>query len=149
MHNSEVNSMGLIYADIELINAADIEFAKKHYIGEEEIKRTWVSALVDSGAIMLTINDSLKEQLGLDVKETRTVQTADGRIMKLEVVGPIEVRFKNRRSLTQALVMPGENEVLLGAIPMEDMDVVIHHSRQELIVHPYLAQMKLKGWRVL
>jgi clan AA aspartic protease len=101
---------------------------------------------------MLTINDSLKEQLGLDVKETRTVQTADGRIMKLEVVGPIEVRFKNRRSLTQALVMPGENEVLLGAIPMEDMDVVIHPSRQELIVHPdhpYLAQMKLKGWRIL
>lgn len=87
----------------------------------------------------------------MDVLEERTVQTADGRIMRLEVVGPIEVRFKNRRSLTQALVMRGENEVLLGAIPMEDMDVLIHPARQELIVHPdhpYLAQMKLKGWQV-
>lgn len=142
--------MGLIYAEIELINAADIVLVKKHYIGEDEIKKTVVSALVDSGAIMLTINDSIKEQLGLDVCEQRAVQTADGRIMKLDVVGPIEVRFKNRRSVTQALVMPGDEEVLLGAIPMEEMDVLIHPARQELIVHPdhpYLAQMKLKNLR--
>ena len=140
--------MGLVYAEIELINADDIAYAKKHIIGHDEIKRTWVNALVDTGAIMLTINDSIKEQLGLDVLEYRTCQTADGRIMKLEVVGPIEVKFKNRRSITQALVMPGDNEVLLGAIPMEEMDVLIHPARQELIIHPdhpYLAQMKLKG----
>ena len=142
--------MGLIYADIELINFVDLNNAKNHLIGQEEIRRTYVNALVDSGAIMLTINDSVKEQLGLDVLEYRTCQTADGSIKKLEVVGPIEIKFKNRRSLTQALVMPGDNEILLGAIPMEDMDVIIHPSRQELIVHPdhpYLAQMKLKGVR--
>ena len=142
--------MGLVYAEIELINFVDLANAKKHIIGQEEVKRTWVNALVDSGAIMLTINDSIKEQLGLDVLEHRTCETADGRIMKLEVVGPIEVKFKNRRSLTQALVMPGDNEVLLGAIPMEEMDVLIHPARQELIIHPdhpYLAQMKLKGLR--
>ncbi len=142
--------MGLIYAEIELINSADILFAKKHYIGKEEVKRIKVNALVDSGAMMLTINDSIREQLGLDVEEQRTVQTADGRIMKLDVVGPIEVRFKNRRSVTQALVMPGDQEVLLGAIPMEEMDVLIHPARQELIIHPdhpYWAQMKLTGIR--
>jgi clan AA aspartic protease len=140
--------MGLVYAEIELINADDLAYAKKHIIGQEEVKRTVVNALVDTGAIMLTINDSIKVQLGLDVLEYRTCQTADGRIMKLEVVGPIEVKFKNRRSMTQALVMPGDNEVLLGAIPMEEMDVLIHPARQELIIHPdhpYLAQMKLKG----
>ena len=86
--------MGQIYAEIELINADDIAYAKKHIIGEEEIKITRVNALVDSGAIMLTINDSVKEQLGLDVLEERTVQTADGKIMRLEVVGPIEIKFK-------------------------------------------------------
>lgn len=128
--------MGLVYADIELINSEDLTLAKKFYIGEEEVKRTRVNALVDTGAVMLTINDSIKEQLGLEANEERTVQTADGRIIKLEVVGPIEVRFKNRRSITQALVMPGDNEVLLGAIPMEEMDVLIHPTRQELIVHP-------------
>jgi hypothetical protein len=45
------------------------------------------------------------------------------------------------------MVLPGNCEVLLGAIPMEDMDVIIHPQRQELLVnpeHPYMAQMKLK-----
>ena len=62
-------------------------------------------------------------------------------------LGPIEVKFKNRRCNVDAMVLPGDNEILLGAIPMEDMDVLIHPLKQELIVnpeHPYFAQMKLK-----
>jgi hypothetical protein len=45
------------------------------------------------------------------------------------------------------MVLQGDSEPLLGAIPLEDMDVLIHPLRQELIVnpdHPYFAQMKLK-----
>ncbi len=61
--------MGLIYATIELINGDDVTLAKKHIIGEEEIHHTFLNALVDTGAIMLTINDSIKEQLALDVIE--------------------------------------------------------------------------------
>jgi hypothetical protein len=60
----------------------------------------------------------------------------------------VELRFKNRRSYCSAMVLPGNSEVLLGVIPLEDMDVLIDPLRQELIVnpdHPYFAQMKLKG----
>lgn len=45
------------------------------------------------------------------------------------------------------MVLPGDSEPLLGAIPLEEMDVLIHPLRQELIVnpeHPYFAQLKLK-----
>ena len=55
--------------------------------------------------------------------------------------------LKNRQSTCRAMVLPGDNEPLLGSIPMEDMDVLIHPQRQELIVnpeHPYFAQMKMK-----
>jgi hypothetical protein len=72
---------------------------------------------------------------------------SDGRIVEYNVVGPIELKFKNRSCTTNAMVLPGDNEPLLGAIPMEDMDVVIPPQRQELDVHPdhpYFAQMKLK-----
>jgi hypothetical protein len=44
------------------------------------------------------------------------------------------------------MVLPGNSEPLLGAIPLEDMDVLVHPSRQELIVnpeHPYFGQMKM------
>ncbi|MEQ1677638.1 MAG: aspartyl protease family protein [Chitinophagaceae bacterium] len=138
--------MGMVHANIELINSDDIAFARRHIIGEEEIKRMKVTALVDTGSYMLCINENIQEQLQLPVLETRKGQMADG-TREYEVVGPVELKFKNRRTVVNAMVLPGDNEVLLGAIPMEDMDVLIHPQRQELIVnpeHPYFAQMLLK-----
>jgi clan AA aspartic protease len=139
--------MGVIYAEIELLNAGDLVMARRHMIGEDEIKRTKVNMLVDTGSVYMCINESVQQQLQLDVIEKRKGQLADGRIVEYDVVGPIEVRFKNRRCCVDAMLLPGDNELLLGAIPLEDMDVLIHPFRQELIVnpeHPLMAQMKLK-----
>lgn len=72
---------------------------------------------------------------------------ANGSVEEYDVVGPIEVKLKNRRCNIDAMVLPGDNEPWLGAIPMEDMDILIHPLRQKLIVnpeHPYFAQMKMK-----
>jgi clan AA aspartic protease len=142
--------MGLVYVDIELVNAEDIALAKRSYIGEEEIKHINVSMLVDSGAYNLCINESIQEQLDLPFVEKRKGILANGSIEEYDVVGPVQVKFKNRKTICYAMVLPGINEPLLGAIPMEDMDVLIHPQRQELIVnpdHPYYAQMSLKGIR--
>ena len=58
-------------------------------------------------------------------------ELADGSVVQLGVVGPIEVRFKNRRTIVEALVIPTETDVLLGAIPMEGMDVLLDSKRQQ------------------
>ncbi len=139
--------MGLVYADIELINADDVTFARKKLLTDSDVKRLNVSAMVDSAAVMLAINETIKSQLDLTVLEYRTAQLTNDSILKLEVVGPIEVRFQNRRCLTEAFVLPGNAEVLLGAVPMELMDVQIHPAKQLLIVnpeHPNIAQMSMK-----
>ena len=139
--------MGLVYAAIKLINGEDLVLAKRHIIGEEEVKEMTINMLVDSGAYMLAINETIQEQLKFPVIEKRKAQMANGSIEEYDVVGPVEVRFKNRQSTCRAMVLPGDNEPLLGSIPMEDMDVLIHPQRQELIVnpdHPYFAQMKMK-----
>jgi clan AA aspartic protease len=139
--------MGFVYADIELVNADDIALAKKYVIGEEEIKRMPVKMLVDTGAYNLCINESIQQQLDLPFVEKRKAISANGSIDEYDVVGPVQVLFKNRKTICYALVLQGDNEPLLGAIPLEDMDVLIHPLREELIVnpdHPYYAQMKLK-----
>lgn len=139
--------MGLVYADITLVNGEDLILAKRHFIGEEEIKEMTVRMLADSGSYMMAINETIQEQLGLTVIEKRKAQLADGSVNEYDVVGPIEVKFKNRRCSVDAMVLPGDNEPLLGAIPMEDMDILIHPQRQELIVnpeHPYFVQLKMK-----
>ncbi|HRH59467.1 MAG TPA: aspartyl protease family protein [Chitinophagaceae bacterium] len=106
-----------------------------------------VKMLVDTGACMLAINEKIQEQLQLPVVEKRKAQMVDSSVKEYDVVGPVEIRFKNRRSSVDAMVLPGDSEPLFGAIPLEDMDVLIHPQRQELIVnpdHPYFAQMKMK-----
>ncbi len=139
--------MGLVYAEITLISGEDLILAKRNIIGEEEVKQITVSMLVDTGSVYMCINETIKEQLQLSVIEKRKGQMANGEVVEYDLVGPIEVRFKNRRCNVDAMVLPGDNEPLLGAIPLEDMDVLIHPYRRELIVnpeHPYFAQMKLK-----
>jgi hypothetical protein len=49
-------------------------------------------------------------------------------------VGPIETRFKNRAAYVGAIVMG--DEVILGAIPMEDMDLVALPNSRRLDVNP-------------
>ena len=139
--------MGLIYADIELINGGDLEMVRRKLMDQDEVKRMRVTALVDTGSLMLAINENIQEQLQFPVVEKRKAQMANGSIIECEVVAPVEIRFKNRQTTCRAMVLPGDSEVLLGAIPLEDMDVLIDAQRQELIVnpdHPYFAQMKMK-----
>ena len=139
--------MGMIYAEIELINAIDLGNAKSNKIGEDEIKRIRVNMLVDTRSMYMCINESVREQLQLSIVEKRKGVLADGNVVEYDVAGPIEVRFKNRRCVVDAMVLPGRNELHLGAIPMEDMDVLINPTRRELIVnpeHPDIAVMIMK-----
>jgi clan AA aspartic protease len=139
--------MGLIYADIEIINNGDVEMARRHIIGEEEVRRMSINILVDTGAHNMCINESIQEQMQFPIVEKRKAETADGRIVELDVVDNVQIRFKNRATTCRAMVLPNNTEPLLGAIPLEDMDVILHPLTQQMIVnpdHPYYAQMKLK-----
>ena len=115
--------MGLVYADIELINSGDLEMVRRNYMDKDEVKRMYINMLVDSGAYMMAINESIQEQLQLPFIEKRKSIMADGSIVEHSVVGPIVVKFKNRQAVCNAVVLQGSNEPLLGAIPMEEMPV--------------------------
>ena len=139
--------MGLIYADIELINTEDIGLARRGFIDIDEIKRIHVNMLVDTGSYMLAINEKMQAYLQLPVVDKRKARLANEQSIECDVVGPVDLRFKNRRTTCRAIVLPGDAEPLLGSIPLEDMDVVINPLRQELTVNPDspdMATTKLK-----
>ena len=139
--------MGLVYADIILTNSEDLVLAKRNLIGQEEIKQITVNMLVDTGSYNLCINEDIQAQLQLPFVEKRNAQLANGHIVSYDVVGPVHLKFKNRNTVCLAMVLEGSNEPLLGAIPLEDMDVIVHPQSQQLVVnpdHPFYAQMKLK-----
>jgi clan AA aspartic protease len=139
--------MGLVYADIKLTNVDDLALAKRKIIKKEAVRSMEVVAMVDSGAYMMAINETVQKQLGLDITDIQYASLADGQVIELNVVGPIEIRFANRRTICEAVVLSGDGEILLGAIPMEAMDVLIHPREQKLIVnpkHPIKPQLSLK-----
>jgi clan AA aspartic protease len=91
-------------------------------------------ALVDTGALHLCIPQHIAVQLQLQEIYQREVTTADGRRHLCPYVGPVQVTFGERGCFTGALVLG--DEVLLGAVPMEDMDLVILPGRLSVGVNP-------------
>ena len=115
--------MGLIYANITLSNPKDRSLAP-----------VAVSALADSGALHLCVPEHIAVQLQVEELYKREVTTADGKKHECAYVGPIEVKFENRACYTGALVLG--DEVLLGAVPMEDMDIILSPAKQAVTVNP-------------
>lgn len=115
--------MGLTNASIELRNPR-----------KPELKPVIVDALADTGAVHLCIPAHVQLQLELDETDKKEVVLADGGRKLVPYVGPIELRFKNRIGYVGALVMG--DQALLGAIPMEDMDLVVVPKTREVVVNP-------------
>jgi clan AA aspartic protease len=106
------------------------------------------AALADTGALHLCIPQHIALQLALQTRENREVTLADGSKALVPYVGPIALRFENRQCFVGALVMG--DEVLLGAIPMEDMDLVVVPLRREVMVNPVspnIPSSVAKGFR--
>ena len=116
-------SMGLTNANIQLRNPR-----------LPELEPVEVDALADTGAVHLCIPSHIQIQLKLDEIDKKEVTLADGSRKLVPYVGPIELRYKNRVGFADALVMG--DQPLLGAIPMEDMDLVVVPKTKKVIVNP-------------
>ena len=125
--------MGIVYADITLKNAGDVTGFERGFIKEHEIRQVSVRALVDTGAGSLVINEEISQKLGLTVKGLRGVELVDGAKQICKKTEAVEISWKDRESICWALIVPNASEVLLGAIPLEDMDLIIHPKKNELI----------------
>ena len=93
-----------------------------------------VDGLADSGAVHLCVPEHVRQRLQLEAISEKDVSLADGSTRRVPYVGPIELRFKNRVGFAGALVMG--DQVLIGAIPMEDMDLVIVPKTRTLDLNP-------------
>lgn len=101
---------------------------------EPSLSPVEVDALADTGSVFLCIPEHVRLQLKLEALETREVKLADGSHVSYPYAGPIILRFKNRTGFVGALVMG--DQVLLGAIPMEDMDLVVNPRDRTVDVNP-------------
>jgi clan AA aspartic protease len=115
--------MGITYVNLRLANASNTDL--------DEID---ASALVDTGALHLCIPEHVAIQLQLEDCETREVILADGKRHQVRYVSPVRIELLNRKCVTGALVLG--NQVILGSIPMEDLDLIVEPARMRVSVNP-------------
>ncbi len=115
--------MGIVKVNVRLSNPR-----------KAELQPVEVEALVDTGAITLCIPQHVRIQLDLDESERREVTVANGKKEVVPYVGPIKLSCLGRSCYTGALVLG--DRILLGAVPMEDMDLVISPTKRQVTVNP-------------
>jgi len=125
--------MGLVYTDITLKNATDVVSVRRGIMKESDIHQTTVRAMVDTGCFTLIITEAVRQELGLEEIEEYDVTLANETTETCKKTEPVEVHWKNRHDVVQAMVLPSAKEVLLGAIPLEGMDLIVDPARQTVM----------------
>jgi clan AA aspartic protease len=137
--------MSIVKTQITLKNAADVAIAKLGYITDAQIRTLTVEAVADTGAWTLIINEDTCQQLGLRLEGPEPGVLADGTTAIYQITDGVEVHWQNRKTVCPALVVPGADEILFGALPMEGMDLIVHPRKEEVIgAHGDTALYRLK-----
>jgi clan AA aspartic protease len=123
--------MSLVHTDITLKNAYDRALVQNGL--RQDVRQLKVTALVDTGASDLVISEGLRAQLGLKVDKKTPVTLADGSQEMRDVTEPVEIHWKDRSAISWAMVLPDADEVLLGALPLESMDLIVHPKTAEVV----------------
>jgi len=136
--------MSIVQTEITLRNTKDKMKAEEGLIKVSDIRQITVNSLVDTGAWTLVINEEIREKLGLEIVGSEAGTLADGTKQEFNLAGPVEVRWKNRRTTCEALVIPDADDILLGAIPLEAMDLTINPRRELIGIHGDQILHKIK-----
>jgi clan AA aspartic protease len=123
--------MGCFMEEITLSNPKDDVRVEAGLL--KDIRTVTVEAMPDTGAWTLVINEEIRQKLGLEVKETSQSTLADGKTDTYDVTEGVEIRWKDRGTVLPALVVPEAQDVLLGALPLEAMDLIVDPVHKRLM----------------
>jgi clan AA aspartic protease len=124
--------MGNVFAEITVKNVMDIGLARAGHIIENNVRSVTLTAVVDTGATTLVINEEIFSQLGLSVVEKRDINLAGGGRIECKITDPVHIQWKDRFAVVNAMVLP-EGKPLLGVIPLEFMDLMVDPVNRELV----------------
>ncbi|HRX85496.1 MAG TPA: retroviral-like aspartic protease family protein [Phycisphaerae bacterium] len=133
MITSQGQPMGRFYVDVALANYDDCVAVRQGTLAPEAVRRMTVSGMVDTGATRLVLPEHVVEQLGLQRSDRVKVRYADGRTVERNMATSIHLTYAGRTSLMSAVVEPGRDSALIGAIVLEELDLIVDCTTQTLV----------------
>jgi predicted aspartyl protease len=124
--------MGTFKEEITLANARDVGNAREGLIPDAQVRALTLEAMPDTGAWTLVINEEVRQRLGLAVEGVSESTLADGKTDRYGVTEGVKIRWKDRETVLPAVVVPDGKDILLGALPLEAMDLIVDPVRNQL-----------------
>lgn len=129
--------MGKVIVDVELVNSDDEALLSRGHLKADQVRGLKISALVDTGATLLTLPEDDIKKLGLRFFREATSRFANGQVAKRKIYGPVKIQVQGRIDSVLALAGHPGMPALLGQIPLEGLDLMVDSKRQRLVPgHP-------------
>jgi predicted aspartyl protease len=126
-------SMSCFQVEVELTNYSD-ELLHRLVPGQE-IRSARVRGPVDSGASMIVLSERIATELGLPELpgQLAEVTLADGSTVTRKVVGALKLQYQDRYGTFDAVVEAGRQDIIIGALVLERLDLLVDCRREQLI----------------
>ena len=136
--------MGQVHVQVILTNHREEVMARLGQLAPEQVHRYETEALIDTGAVRSTLPPAVADRLGLFRLGHTEAKYADGRVEEVDMTEAISIEMRRRKAVTTAMVL-GE-QILLGVIVLEDLDLMVDCSRNRLV--PYQGTWDQPVFRV-
>jgi len=134
MRTNGTHKMGRITVDFEIANNEDLVEVRRGHLDPGDVRRVKIQGLVDSGATRLVLPQSVAKQLGLPIKRKKVkVRYADGRRGMRVEVDEVRLFLLGRDGVFNAIVEPKRETALIGAIVLEDLDLLVDCAQLRLV----------------
>jgi predicted aspartyl protease len=133
MQAKGANGVGRFSVELEIANNDDLALARRGLLPPDQVRRETIRGVVDSGATKLVLPQAVVKRLGLPLGDKIKVRYADGRKVQREGAEGVYVQLLGRHGTFTAIVEPRRKTALVGAIVLEDLDLLVDCTAQRVV----------------
>lgn len=133
MRTRGADGVGRFSVDIEVANYDDMALVRRGLLPPDQVRRETITGVVDSGAVRLVLPGAVVKRLGLPIGDPVPVKYADGRRGRRKQADGVSVQLLGRDGLFKAIIEPKRDTALIGAIVLEDLDLLVDCKEQRLV----------------
>jgi predicted aspartyl protease len=132
MRRTENGTMGRFKVELEVANYEDMIRARHGQLSADQVRRTRIQGVVDSGAVRLILPKKVADALGPESIGKIGVRYADNRRARRIKAGPVWLKLQGREEMFSAIIEPKRTDALIGAVVLETLDFLIDPVAQQL-----------------
>lgn len=117
---------------IMVANAQDLTLADHAILPSDQVRTAEIEAELNANVMHMLLPSAVADQLGLPRGGKTFVKYADQRRVERDVATYLDVSVCGRSGIFKAILEPDRTTALVGAIVMEDLDLLVDPGKQQL-----------------